>query len=291
MTMHIREEKEAIVIEGTTAFDPEQIFECGQAFHWVRETDGSYTTVAFDEILNLRREGERILLTGTTAEKFHRHWHDYFDLATDYESIHERLSGDAVLQKAIEFGRGIRLLNQPPFETTISFIISANKQISGIKNSVFKISEHYGNYLGEFRGRPYFSFPTAERLAEVDPLELKEICRVGYRNEWIVKTARMIHQGDVSFEKDIHLPREELRDKLLTLPGVGKKVADCILLFSLKKRETFPVDVWVERTMKNLYSEQNTKDIGAHAEKLFGKDAGYAQQYIFYYGRENKLGR
>lgn len=271
-------------------FNPNQIFKCGQAFRWYEEEDGSFTNVAFGKVINVKKE-EQIIIDNTDEEEFKNTWVEYFDLNRDYKLLRGELAKDEILKDALEYGEGIRILNQDPFETLITFIISANNQIPRIQKSVEKIAQLYGKKIETYRDREYYSFPSAEVLADVEPQELREHAKVGFRDKRIVETAKMIRNEEIDlnlFEVDLEYARQEL----MKLPGVGPKVADCVLLFAFKRSEAFPVDVWIKRVMEELYLKELTKEkyIAEEGRKLFGKNAGIAQQYLFYYGRENKRG-
>ena len=222
-------------------------------------------------------------------EDFNSIWYDYFDLGRDYDEIKQELSKDPILAEAINFGEGLRILNQEPFEMVISFITSANNQIPRIKKSIELMSKNYGEKIDE----KYHSFPTPENLSKVSPEELKEICKVGFRGERIVETAKIIAKGELNLDSIFNLNRNEGKELLMTLPGVGPKVSDCILLFAFNKDEAFPVDVWVKRVMEYFYlkEETNVKHIGEHGARIFGSLAGFAQQYLFYYARELGIGK
>ena len=274
-------------------FEPKHIFECGQAFRWRKEDDDSYTAIHMGKIVNVKKKNENIIFSNTNEKDFQNIWQDYFDLQTDYSEIKSELSKDSILEEAIKFGEGIRILNQEPYETTISFIISANNQIPRIKKSIELISENYGEFIGEYKGTKYYSFPQPEILANVDESELEEKCKVGYRGKYIVNTSKMIYNKEVNLDKLYNMPTKDAKEILMTLPGVGPKVSDCILLFSLNKNDAFPVDVWVKRVMEHFYLKEDTslKNISKYAEDKFGNLGGYAQQYLFYYAREQGIGR
>ena len=290
--LDIVESPEGLILR-EDSFNPTHIFECGQAFNFHKEEDGSYTAVFLDKIINLLQRDEDVLIRNVSLEDFYEYFYDYFDLGTDYGQIKEELSDDENLKVASDYGYGIRILNQEMFETVISFIISANNGISRIKKAVRIISERYGTYIGEYMGRKYYSFPRPEVLAEVDPAELREYARVGFRDVRIVKASQMIRDGYLNFARDMNLDSVELKEKLMEMPGIGPKVADCILLFTFHRRETFPVDVWIKRVMETLFigHEVPKKLVDNYARDIFGKNAGYAQQYLFYYGREEKIGK
>ena len=274
-------------------FNPKHIFECGQAFRWYKEDDGSYTAIHREKVINVKKGNDDIIFSNTNEEDFQNIWYDYFDLQTDYNKIKKELSKDPVLREAIKFGEGIRILNQDPYETTISFIISANNQIPRIKKSIELISKNYGNFIDEYNGIKYYSFPEPEVLANANEKELEEKCKVGYRAKYIVNTSKMIYNKEVNLDELHNMATNDAKEILMKLPGVGPKVSDCILLFSLNKNDAFPVDVWVKRVMEHFYLKEDTKlkDISKYAEEKFGPLAGFAQQYLFYYAREMGIGR
>lgn len=297
MKLDIVEDKNKIIIDKLRDFEPKHIFECGQAFRWKAEDDGSYTTVAFKKVVNVRKEDDRLIFSNTTKEDFYDTWYDYFDLGRDYGKIKKTLSKDPILKEATAYGEGIRILNQEPFETIISFIISANNQIPRIKKSIDLIARHYGDKIDpSCHPEPVegsYAFPTPEQLSRVSVEELKDISRVGFRAERIIKTSQIIHRGEIDLDSIYNLDRNAGKELLMTLPGVGPKVSDCILLFAYNKEDAFPVDVWVKRVMEYFYLKKDTnlKHIGMEGDRIFGKLAGYAQQYLFYYAREEGIGK
>lgn len=293
MKYKIEEKRNKIILKDIEHFNPKHIFECGQAFRWDREEDGSYTTVAYGRVLNVKKEGKDIILYGTNIKDFEDIWYDYFDLGTDYGKIKAELIEDPVLKQAIEHGYGIRILNQEPFETIISFIISANNQIGRIKKSVEIIAREYGELIGELNGKEYYRFPTSEELSKVDVKELREISKIGFRDERVVESSKMIYEGEINIEEIFSMDKVEGQEELMKLPGVGPKVSDCALLFAFKKGDAFPVDVWVKRIMEHFYLKEETpvSKIGKAGDDYFGKLAGYAQQYLFYYAREQDIGK
>ena len=217
----------------------------------------------------------------------------YFDLNRDYEKIKKTLSKiDQNMKTSIEYGKGIRILNQDLWETIISFIISANNNIPRIKGIIERLSKKYGNEI-IYKEKSYYTFPTPEQLKDVTVQEYREL-GLGFRDIRLYETTKMILENQVNLEELRTNPNTyEVREKLLTLSGVGPKVADCILLFSdLKRFEVFPIDVWVRRVMNDLYikNEDETKVSKKQIEKIakekFGDLAGLAQQYLFYWRRE-----
>lgn len=291
--MKLYEENNLVILEDVENFDARAIFTCGQAFRWYEEKDGSFTTVHLGRVLNVLNEKDRVVFKGTNLEEFKKIWLDYFDLNTNYKEIRKTLSGNEILVNAMEYGKGIRILNQNHFEMLISFIISANNMIPRIKKSIEVISMRYGKFICEDENRKYYSFPTVEELSNATVEDLREFAKVGFRDKRIFDTVNMILNDKIDLNSFESLETDVLREELLKFSGVGNKVADCIMLFSYKRGEVFPVDVWIKRVMEELFIKQETpvKKIAKEADRIFGKYAGYAQQYLFYYGREEKIGK
>ena len=282
------------ILENQDSFELKDIFECGQCFRWNKQDDESYTGVIKDAIINVKKENENIIFSGKCDIDIKKLVEYYFDLNTDYEKIKQKLSNiDEYLKTSIEYGKGIRLLNQDLWETIISFIISANNNIPRIKGIIERLSEKYGNEI-EWNSQKYYTFPTAEQLKDVTVEEYRKL-GLGFRDIRLYETTKMILNKEVDLDKLRNNPNtQEVRDELLKLSGVGPKVADCILLFSdLKRFDVFPIDVWVRRVMNDLYIKEDdeTKVSKTKIEKLadekFGNLKGLAQQYLFYWRREN----
>lgn len=291
--MKVYEKGNSVILEEIDNFDAKAIFTCGQAFRWYEETDGSFTTVHLGRVLNVLNDDNKVIFKGTNLEEFNEIWIDYFDLNTNYEEIRKTLSNNKILANAMDYGKGIRILNQNHFEMLISFIISANNMIPRIKKSIEIISMRYGKFICEDENRKYYSFPTIEELSKATVEELREFAKVGFRDKRIFDTVNKILNEKIDLDNFEKLETDVLREELLKFAGVGNKVADCIMLFSYKRGEVFPVDVWIKRVMEELFIKEETpvKKISKEADRIFGKYAGYAQQYLFYYGREEKIGK
>ena len=280
-------------VENLDSFELKDIFDCGQCFRWNEQEDGSYTGVFKGNVLNVKKEGNKVIFKGICNGDIKEIVEDYFDLNRDYEKIKETLSKiDDNMKKSVEYGKGIRILNQDLWETIISFIISANNNIPRIKGIIERLSKNYGKEIN-YNGEKYYTFPTAQELKDVSVEKYREL-GLGFRDIRLYETTKMILNGEVDLDELRNNPNTiEVRDKLLTLSGVGPKVADCILLFSdLKRFEVFPIDVWVRRVMNDLYiknedeTKVNKKQIEKIAKEKFGDLAGLAQQYLFYWRRE-----
>lgn len=291
--MKVYEKENSVVIEGALDFDPKHIFECGQCFRWKEEDDGSYTGVAKGRVINVSREGNTVYLKNTNLEDFNKIWKSYFDLETDYAKIKNELkSMDEYLEKATEFGWGIRILRQDPWEMLISFIISSNNRIPMIQKAISNLSREYGTYIGKFNGVEYYDFPTPEQLSKASIADIRA-CSTGFRDKYIkATTERVISENEDVYSYE-NLGTEDCRKKLMEFNGVGPKVCDCIALFGMQKYDTFPVDVWVKRVMQEFYVEDDMSlpKIRKYAIDKFEDLSGFAQQYLFYYARELGIGR
>lgn len=258
-------------------FDICQIAESGQCFRWNKVGD-KYIGIIGEHVCKICQNGDVVSVSGIDESIFNR----YFDIEVDYGKIKEFYSKDKVMCEAIKYGEGIRILNQDKFEVLISFIISANNNIPRIKKSVEAISRKYGKRLEN----DFYSFPTPSELSRATEDELKA-CGVGFRAKYIFNTCRKILDG-FYLEEVSKLPTNECKKELMKLMGVGPKVADCVMLFSMQKKDSFPVDVWIKRIMEELYigNEASIKDVERFSKEKFGKYAGIAQQYLFFYARE-----
>lgn len=248
---------------------------CGQSFRWREQEDGSFKGTAFGKTVTVSTQGCDLIIDGADAQDFEKIWKDYFDLEFDYIALKEDLSKKhPILCEAAKFAPGIHILRQEPFEALISFIISQNNNIKRIEGIVERLCESFGEKLpsGDF------SFPTAEKLAKLSEDDLKPL-RAGFRNRYILDAAKKVYSGQVSIEELRTLPFEDAKKKLMTIVGVGSKVADCVLLYGLHRTEAFPMDVWMKRAMSTLFPDTEPS--------FFGEYAGIAQQYIFHYSRMN----
>lgn len=283
--MKIEEYENGIVIRDTVDFDLKDIFECGQCFRWNEDTDGSYIGVISGKPVRVYKTLNDIYIKGASiADK--DFFNFYFDLDRDYGKIKEELKSDSVLKEAIKHAEGIRILSQDMFEIVISFIISSNNRIFMIKRTVENISRMYGSKVA-FEGRDYYSFPTPDELAKADLNGLKQ-CGCGFRAPYVKDTAEVIAKGNVSLEKIREMDTDDAAKELMELKGIGPKVADCILLFSMQKYDAFPVDVWIKRIMQYFYlaPDVSLKKIREFARNKFGNFAGFSQEYLFYYARD-----
>lgn len=281
------------IIKNQEEFELRDIFECGQCFRWNKQEDNRYIGVFGKNVIEVEQKEKTITFQGICEGNIKEIVDKYFDLKRDYKKIQKKLSKvDVHLKTSIKYGKGIRILNQDLWETIISFIISANNNIPRIKGIIERLSRAYGNVI-EFKGNRFYTFPTAKELKDVSVEEYRKL-GLGFRDKRLYETTKKILKKEVDLEKLEIMSTNDAREELLKLSGIGPKVADCILLFStLKRFDVFPIDVWVRRVMNDLYihNEDETKvskkEIERLAKEKYGELEGIAQQYLFYWRREN----
>lgn len=262
-----------IVFEEINDIDLTHIFECGQCFRWMPDGSGAYAGAAGSFAARVSLENGCLTVDATGGDE--AFWRRYFDLDTDYGQIKNQLiSNDPGIKEAADYGYGIRILNQDPFETLISFIISQNNNIPRIRKNIESLCSRYGSPIA---GSSLRAFPTPEALAGAEEADLAAM-KLGYRGPYIIASA----------EKYLSEGCPRTREELLSYHGVGPKVANCIMLFGLRDTAAFPVDTWVKHIMNDMYGfdESDVKGMQSFAASKFGEFAGFAQQYLFYYYRD-----
>ncbi len=267
----------------------EYTLECGQTFRWKKLPDGFYYGVAGQTFLRIRQDGYKFTFETAPIPDDYEAVAAYFGLDRDeeYQTIIQAIRTDPKIGKAIDRYFGLRLLRQPAFETLISFILSANNNIPTVARTVQAISKKHGQAitLGKYRG---YTFPDPATLAEVSEGELNGELGAEYRGKYVRETSAKIHTQGVELEKMCDLPYDWAIGQLRAFPGVGRTVADCVMLFSLGVYEAFPLDTWIQRAMENFYFEgqkTNPKEIYQLAAKKWGHYAGYANEYLYMYAR------
>lgn len=275
--MNYKKLKDSILIYDKENFNPQHILECGQVFSY-KKLENKYIVYPKDKYAEIIEEKDFYKIN----TKYVNFFEDYFDLKRDYSKIKEQLSKFRILKKPIDFGFGIRILNQDVFETLISFIISANNNIKRIHMILDKMREKLGKKIQN----NIYSFPTYEKLAKMDKEFFVEI-GAGYRAEYLVKVLKQINP--MMLEEAAKFDTNKLRNFLISLSGVGPKVADCILLFGYNKEDVFPVDTWIHQMYNKYYPKlENRERIRNNLVKEFSNLSGYAQQYLFFYQRNEK---
>lgn len=266
--------RENSVIIDKSIIDMDKTLDCGQAFRWTK-SGNEWQGVAFDKKLRLTLTEDSIVFNDTTKDDFLNIWYDYFDFDRDYDAIDVKFRKNEILNRASDYSKGIRILNQEPWETLCSFIISQNNNIPRIKGIIERLCENFGECRDGF-----YLFPKADTVAKLS-IEDMSVLRSGFRAKYILDAAKKVSSGEINLPKLKEMSTYEARTELTKIYGVGEKVADCTLLFGLKHIDAFPKDVWIKKAMKVLFD-------GTLPSEAKGYD-GIAQQYIFFYARSTKL--
>lgn len=291
--MDIIAENNNIILENAVDFDLKDIFTCGQCFRFNKTGDSEYTGTAFGKTVRISQCGNRVVFYNTSEADFRNVWFDYFDLGRDYSEIKAQLlkANDSVMENAVHYGSGIRILKQELWETVVSFIISASNNIPRIKKIIELLCENFGEKHC-YEGNVYFSFPQPKVIAKLSEGDLSVI-RAGFRTKYILASAKAVDSGEFDLTSLFELSTADAKKALRSLSGIGNKVSDCILLFALNRFDSFPIDVWIKRIVEFCYfenREQSIKTISEFAAERFGNLGGIAQQYLFYYAHDLRIG-
>lgn len=283
-----------------TPFNLDHTLSCGQTFRWEKRAEW-WTGVVSSTAVKIRQENGDLEFKVSSNNVSSDFLWQYFRLDDDLASIYSKIMKNKYVREAITKFRGLRLIRQEPWECLISYICATNKNIPAIKLMISNLCKRFG-YAMKFEGEDFYTFPSAESLAKAHLTELR-LCKLGYRAECVLETAKLVSNGQFDFEPLKAMPYERAKKALLILPGVGPKVADCILLFSLGKLDAFPIDVWMKRIILEYYSQHfepqfvtkmKTKKgispreyeiIYAFGRKYFGDFLGYAQEYLYHHRR------
>lgn len=263
-----------IHIKNVTNFDLAQTLDCGQAFRWSQNQNGKWHGIAFGKYIELYQKNNDIIINGSSKADFENIWSAYFDLNRDYGQIIKDVSVNPTLKKAAEYSSGIRILNQDSWEALCSFIISQNNNIPRIKGIVERLCENFGHKINGG-----YTFPSAKAVAKLTVDDLAVI-RSGFRAKYIIDAAQKIASCKINLNELKHTDYDIAREKLMTINGVGPKVADCVLLYGLGRIEAFPRDVWIKRALAQMFDGE--------LPECAVRYAGIVQQYIFHYIRNNQ---
>lgn len=291
--MNIYEKDNIVIVENICDFNLNQIFESGQGFRWKKQNDNSYTGVVKGKVINVSQIEDTLYLKNTNMNDFKNIWYKYFALDIDYSDIKDKIiKMDSNLKPALEFGYGLRILDLDEWEMLITFILSTNNSIQMVTKVIDILCERYGDYIGEYQGEKYYTFPTPNKLASLSLDELRK-CSTGFRDKYIKSVSEVISNNQFDLYALSNIDTNSCINSLKTLNGVGMKVADCIAMFSMRKRDIFPVDIWMKRVMTELYLDEDMSvpKIRTFAIDKFGDLSSYVQHYLFYYAREKSIGK
>lgn len=271
--MRVTYKNNDIIVRDVECLDLALTLDCGQAFRWRQETDGSWSGVAHGVYLNIYKDNDSLIFRNTSRENFENIWVHYFDLEKDYAQICRTLKRDSLISSTIDEYYGIRILNQDSWEALCSFVISQQNNIKRIKGIIERLCEKYGDRLEN----GYYTFPSAQKLSALSVEDFEEL-GTGYRAKYLEALAKRVASGELDLNKIKALPLDEARKELLGIFGVGIKVANCALLFGFEFYDAFPVDVWMKRVME-YYPDG--------LPECFDGIGGIAQQYLFHWARNN----
>lgn len=266
-------------------FDLEKSLDCGQVFHWEKKGDGFVGAIG-SRPAYVEQRGDRLRFAGVAGRTIAK----YFSLDHPLSGICESFPADPGMNAAREFCRGLRIIRQPEWECLATFICSSMKQVAHIRQISLSLRKRFGARKAIY-GTHVYAFPDAERVAQSTEEELRK-CALGYRAKNLLATARRVASGEADLEAWRNLPDEELRERLCELPGVGAKVANCVMLFAYERLRAFPIDVWIERVLKEQYFPRrrnvSARRLREFCDCYFGEHGGYAQQYLFHHARKGK---
>jgi N-glycosylase/DNA lyase len=264
-------------------FDLEKTLNCGQVFHWEKSGAGFLGAIG-PKAVYVEQRGDRLFFTGSSAKVLA----NYFSLDHPLAEICAAFPRDPAMTAARDFCRGLRLLRQPRWECLATFICSSMKQVAHIRQISLALRKTFGTRKVIY-GSHVYDFPSAVRLAASTEQELRA-CALGYRAKNLLATARRVASGEANLEAWSKLPDDALRVELCGLPGVGAKVANCVMLFAYERLRAFPIDVWIERVLKQQYFPRKRKvtaqQLRTFCDEYFGEHGGYAQQYLFHHARK-----
>jgi N-glycosylase/DNA lyase len=263
-------------------FELEKTLNCGQVFHWEKSGPGWVGAIG-DKAAYVEQRGDELRFARVRSEVIE----NYFSLDHPLAEICRSFPRDPAMTAARDFCRGLRIIRQPRWECLATFICSSMKQVAHIRQISLALRKRFGTEKMIY-GNHVYAFPSAERLGRSSERELRE-CALGYRAKNLLATARLVASGEADLDGWSKLPDEELRERLCELPGVGAKVANCVMLFAYERLRAFPIDVWIERVLREQYFPRKRKltaqQLREFCDRYFGEHGGYAQQYLFHHAR------
>lgn len=271
--MIIEESKNGIILKGVECLSLPLTLDCGEAFRWEEQEDGSWSGAAYGKYLNIKEENSNFILKDTSLEDFENVWRNYFDLDRDYAAICAKLKEDELVRETIDEYYGIRILNQEPWEALVSFVISQQNNIKRIKGIIKRLCDTYGEEICD----SWHAFPTSKTLSSLS-VEDFEAIGLGYRAKYVKKLADDVESGVIDLAAIKAMDLDDAKKTLLSIYGVGEKVANCALLFGFQFIRCFPVDVWMKRVLQ--YYPNGLPE-------CFSGYEGIAQQYLFHWARNN----
>ena len=261
-------------------FNLKNTITCGQIFRFEEESDNSYTVILSDRVINIKQDKDEIIVDSNKLDNLEEVVKDYFDLNYDYESINNILiKNNPELKEIISFSNGLKMINEPKEEVIISYILSSNNKVSQIKKALDNISNAYGEEV-IFNDKKYYLFPKLDKLKNVSISTFREL-KAGFRDKYIYD---FVH-SNFDINKIDAMSSEDSLEYLKNNPGIGDKVASCILLFGFHRFDVFPIDTWVKKYMKEEYNITDVKKIKQFTKDKYKEYSGLVIQYMFNYKR------
>ena len=260
---------------------------CGQIFRFDIEEDGSYTVILSDRVVNLKLDGNNLIIDSNNMNNIENVIKSYFDLDFDYESINKNfLSIDINDKDIVDACTGFKMINEPKFEVCMSFILSANNRVPRIKIGLDNISHMFGEKV-IFRGKEYYLFPSVDSLSKASITDFRE-CKTGFRDKYLYEFVQSVYNGLIDFDSINNMNSSDALKYLMNYKGIGEKVASCILLFGYHRFDVFPIDTWVKKYMKDKYDIDKVSDIRKFMLDKYSGNCGLFIQYIYHYSRNKK---
>ncbi|MBO6195831.1 MAG: 8-oxoguanine DNA glycosylase [Bacilli bacterium] len=257
---------------------------CGQIFRFEELDDNSFDIVLTDRVINIKQVNNELIVNSSNMNNIEEVIRNYFDLDYDYESINNKLLEiDRNNKEIIDSCLGLRMINEPRLEVIISYILSSNNRVPQIKNALDNISKTYGKKV-LFNNKEYYLFPTIEELSKCD-IETLRTCKTGFRDKYIYEFVNKVIDKEFDMDLIDSMDSKEGSEYLMTLNGVGEKVASCILLFGYHRFDVFPIDTWVKKYMKDKYNIEGVENIRKFTNDKYKEFSGIAIQYMFHYKR------
>lgn len=280
MMMEIQIKKDGILIK-SPYFDIKKTLTCGQIFRYRIFDESTFGCIAGDKSFLAIQEAGETFFPHISEKDFFSYWYNFFDLNLDLEKVESTFPKYKYLKKSMMVSRGIRILRQSLWESLISFIISSNNHIPRIQKCIEIICQNYGRKIRTSWGEEY-AFPTPEELAMANKDFYREIAKVGYRDNYLYRAVHKILEKEIDLTAIENLPYKDAKKALKEIPGIGEKVANCILVFGCGHLEAFPVDTWIKKAIEELEKEKpfSIEEVGPYG--------GYIQQYLFYHTKNSK---
>jgi N-glycosylase/DNA lyase len=260
---------------------------CGQIFRFIVEDDDSYTVILPDRVVNLKLDNDKLIIDSNNMDNIEEVIRKYLDLDYDYDKVNkEIIKVDKSKKEVVDFCNGLKMINEPRFEVVISYILSANNGVPQIRNSLNNISERFGTKV-IFRNKTYYLFPSVDMLKNVSIDDYRE-CKAGFRDKYIYEFVQKIINKEIDLDSIERMDSNNALNYLMSIKGIGEKVASCILLFGYHRFDVYPIDTWVKKYMKDNYNLTTVKQIREYMKDKYKENSGLFIQYIFDYSRNKK---